>query len=569
MSNQGKAILALAAVTAGLLLAAAQKQDQAEVALRAAIDKELIDGDLKAAIEMYKKVLARPGGNRAVAAKALLHIGQCQEKLGNAEARKSYEQLLREYPDQGELAAQARTRLAALGKAGGLSYPPAITVRKVWEGREGETPGSPSADGRYFTFGHMATGDIAVRDLVTGEQRRLTHEGTWDDPMQWGWAGLISPDSKQVAYSWYAPKEIPELRVVGFDGGKSRTVLRGNQEMAEIYPQAWSPDRKQILAILQKKDQSNQIGFVSVADGSIRILKSLPPRTKASSVTRSISASLSPDGRNIVYDFLSREDCKEHDIFLLSTDGSPGAPLIQHPSDDKRPAWTPDGKKVLFASDRTGSWGFWAIAVADGKPQGPPELVKADIGAIRWLTGVTRQGACFYTTNAGMEDVHIAEIDPETGKLLGPPDPAAGRFVGSSMAPSWSPDGEHLAYLAQRGSNVLYQPGGLATVIRSLRTGEERELTTNLNQMLGPVRWFPDGRSLLVGAWEGTYRDSDAAVYRVDVQTDAVSLVTRVGRDVGLPYLAQNGGAILYFQFRRDGPNGLAIMVHQIDTGQA
>jgi Tol biopolymer transport system component len=109
----------------------------------------------------------------------------------------------------------------------------------------------------------------------------------------------------------------------------------------------------------------------------------------------------------------------------------------------------------------------------------------------------------------------------------------------------------------------------LATVIRSLRTGEERELSTNLNQMLGPVRWFPDGRSLLVGAWEGTYRDSDAAVYRVDVQTDAVSLVTRVGRDVGLPYLAQNGKAILYFQFRKDGPNGLAIMIHQIDTGQA
>ena len=202
MSNYGKAVLALAAVTAGLLLAAAQKQDQAEVALRAAIDKELIDGDLKAAIEMYKKILARPGGNRAAAAKALLHIGQCQEKLGNAEARKSYEQLLREYPDQREVATEARGRLAALETRATSESPAGLTVRQVWSGPPLVALGGVTPDGRYLTFVDWESGDLAVRDLATGKNRRLTGKGSWAQSDEFAESSVVSPDGQEVAYVW-------------------------------------------------------------------------------------------------------------------------------------------------------------------------------------------------------------------------------------------------------------------------------------------------------------------------------------------------------------------------------
>lgn len=106
-----------------LLLAAAppQQRDRAEVALRAAIEKETVDGDLKAAIEQYKKIAAQPGVSRNVAATALLHLGQCYEKLGQADARKTYERLLRDFGDQAEIVKQARERLSAMG------MPPAST----------------------------------------------------------------------------------------------------------------------------------------------------------------------------------------------------------------------------------------------------------------------------------------------------------------------------------------------------------------------------------------------------------------------------------------------------------
>ena len=45
------------------------------------------------------------------------HLGLAYEKLGNAEARKAYEQVVRNYADQTETAAEARRRLAALQPA--------------------------------------------------------------------------------------------------------------------------------------------------------------------------------------------------------------------------------------------------------------------------------------------------------------------------------------------------------------------------------------------------------------------------------------------------------------------
>jgi Tol biopolymer transport system component len=83
-----------------------------------------------------------------------------------------------------------------------------------------------------------------------------------------------------------------------------------------------------------------------------------------------------------VYDFPPKEDSPDRDIFVLATNGSRETPLVEHPGNDFVLGWAPDGKRILFASDRTGVLSAWVIAVADGRPQGAPELVKSDIGRI-------------------------------------------------------------------------------------------------------------------------------------------------------------------------------------------
>src|ERR1017187_3981395 len=98
------------ALAVGALLAApalaAQSQDKAEVALRAAIEKETVEGNLKAAIEEYKKLAQN--ANKPVASRALVRLGECYEKQGNGDARKTYEQVLSRFADQADAVGQAR-----------------------------------------------------------------------------------------------------------------------------------------------------------------------------------------------------------------------------------------------------------------------------------------------------------------------------------------------------------------------------------------------------------------------------------------------------------------------------
>jgi hypothetical protein len=58
--------------------------------------------------------------------------------------------------------------------------------------------------------------------------------------------------------------------------------------------------------------------------------------------------------------------------------------------------WFPEGNRILFLSDRGGTWGIWALSVADGQAKGDPMLIKADTGRI-WPMGFSRKGEFFYT----------------------------------------------------------------------------------------------------------------------------------------------------------------------------
>ena len=84
MTRLHAAWFTVAALLMAVVLAAAPQQNaSAERQLEAAIHREQVLGDVKAAIEEYKKLAQ--GGNRTVAAQALIHLGQCYEKLGEAQ----------------------------------------------------------------------------------------------------------------------------------------------------------------------------------------------------------------------------------------------------------------------------------------------------------------------------------------------------------------------------------------------------------------------------------------------------------------------------------------------------
>jgi len=522
--------------------------DKAEVLLAAAKHKQLVDGDLEAAIQQYKSIVANFSADHAVAAKALVEMGGCYEKLGKEEARKAYERVLRDYGDQSEAATQARTRLAALSD-NGAPKASEMVARRVWAGPDVDTSGAVLPDGRFLTYVDWETGDLALRDLRTGEKRRLTNKGTWYSSHEFALSSVPSADGKQAAYTWFNKDFLWDLRVVGLDGSGPR-VIYASKDVDYLQPKDWSPDGKFILTLI-----SNQIALLPASGGPARVLKTLDSRYPE-------KMSFSPDGRYIAYDFLPEQDSRNHDISLLSADGSHEFPLVHHPADDRLLGWTPDGTKVLFASDRTGSMSLWSLEVANGKAQGAPELVKADVGKTTAL-GVTRKGAFYYGVQIGRQDVYLATLDETTGKLLTAPSPVTQRYVGSNSSPYWSPDGQYLAYKSQRGHSQV-GVGSKVIVIRSIKTSEERELALKLNDFqLGP--WSQDGRCLLL---TGTDTKGRQGIFRTDTETAEVYvLLSEPGTDLCCPKWSPDGEAIF---FRRGTVNGksASLVVRDLETGR-
>src|SRR5204863_3321916 len=98
-------------------VSASAEDRKANELLQAGVIKETIQGDLSAAISLYEQAVKEAGANPALSAKAQLRLGAAYEKQGSEKARAAFERLLREYPDQREVAAEAKVRLAALAGA--------------------------------------------------------------------------------------------------------------------------------------------------------------------------------------------------------------------------------------------------------------------------------------------------------------------------------------------------------------------------------------------------------------------------------------------------------------------
>jgi tetratricopeptide (TPR) repeat protein len=205
------------------IVGSAQQAADSGVLLRAAIEKDEVDGDLQGAIVLYRQIIEKHGDNATVAAKALYRLGWCHERLGNQEARNAYRRLIDAYPGQKEQVALARTRLAELdAMAGEASRKP--TFRKI---RIPANPGNGvlSPDGNKFAFASQGSVWIVpipgkVQPDLAGEPVRLTEP---IDAFNVGNAMAWSGDGKWIAFNTWN-KEGLGLYVVSSEGGEPTKV---------------------------------------------------------------------------------------------------------------------------------------------------------------------------------------------------------------------------------------------------------------------------------------------------------------------------------------------------------
>jgi Tol biopolymer transport system component len=489
----------------GAVLAVAQPADRAEVMLEAAARKERVDGDLKAAVEQYRKIAAQFAKQPEIAARALYQLGQCQEKLGQAEARKSYERIVREYGGAQQYASAARARLAAMGGAN-----EGVRARLLWDNAP-DLWGKASGDGRYFAYTDWSSCDVALRDLLTGESRKVT---TYDGCFKAGgevWGPAASPDGKRIAFGYFRYRDREDggmdLRVVAADGTGEKTLLRGGG-LSYAEPCSWSADGKWIAAAATFRNGSveeNTIALVSPESGQSR-------RFRVGRFTRFVA--LSPDGKWLAYS-LAAEAGARPALFVRAVDGEGAEQSVQERA--ALMGWTPDGKALLFRRERGEIQDLYLLPVAEGKAAGAPTPIHASTN-IEAPLGMTRQGSLLFSTDNSSATAVVlpwtGDGAPQGAPLLSTPAIVqTGRLVIDGAA-----------YFSQSGKQLLVVNPRNGITIRDLAGGGERSISPQLKEWKR-ARWAHDDASLLLSGTDG---DGRTGVFRVDHTTGKAELVAEL-----------------------------------------
>lgn len=451
-----------------------------EAALGAAMHLEEAKGDYAGAIAAYKKFLTQYGSQQGLAAKAQLRLGICYEKLGDAEARRAYEQVIAKYAGQKEIVEQARARLSALSPVGATTS--SFTARRILDSGVWIT-GHISRDGRWLPWGDNK-GNLQIRDMKTGELRSITDEkGDWTRFIE---NAAISNDNRKLAYAFW-DQDGTDVYLSNLDGSGRRTIWKRGSPKDEAVVAGWLPDHRSV-AVLFISNGVSRLGVIDTANGdSVRLL----PELKSGYAF--VCGGMSHDGRFV--SMLTRKGPTSSrlpvSVLLYDLKLQQEIPLALPPGQYQSPMFSPDDAELYFVSNRRGQFDLYAVGLADGKLAGPERVVKTGIGNTH-LGGFTTAGSLYYSENTRITDIFTSTILSADGTKFSKPERMPVKYAGAARYPRYSPDGKTLFY-AHALENQSWK-----LILRDLATGTEREFLTEF-ELLG-AEWTPDSNRMIVGA---------------------------------------------------------------------
>jgi TolB protein len=201
----------------------------------------------------------------------------------------------------------------------------------------------------------------------------------------------------------------------------------------------------------------------------------------------------SPDGKWIAFASNRSRPRKEFagEIYVVRANGKDLRRVTRNRFADSQPAWAPDGKRIVFQSSPASGSGISVINVngtgfrrltddLEGVPQWSP-----DGKTIAFALGTSRAG------NTATYGIWLMNPDGSNQRQLTfpPQHPDGGSLIGSDSMPDWSPDGEQIAFTRRyRHREDIY-------TIRPDGTGLRR-LTKEVGQHFSPA-WSPNGRRIV------------------------------------------------------------------------
>ena len=327
--------------------AAAADDKQAQLLLQAAQAKETVQGDLPGAIELYGQAVKEAEANRALAAKALILMGECYRKLGAAESGRVYEQVLRDYPEQQEAVAIAQARLSVgnpVYRSGG-----GAGTQLVWFDRAGKALGTLGPPGNWSGLslapdstraaaarsGAQGPYDIWLLDLPRNLSNRLTfHPGT-------DWLPVWSPDGSRIVFASDRGGSFDLYqKSSGGDSGEEPLLQSSDTK----HPVDWSPDGRHVLYVLTDANTGNRDLWVLPLEGDRKPFPFLQSRF------HQVQGQFSPDGKWVAY---TSNESGRFQVYVQGFSGAPsgfGGKWQISANGGGQPRWRGDGRELFYLS---------------------------------------------------------------------------------------------------------------------------------------------------------------------------------------------------------------------------
>jgi len=285
-------------------------------------------------------------------------------------------------------------------------------------------------DGKFIAFSGKESSEssasICLVSIETREQRQLLapSAGYLDT------SPVFSPDGKTLAFIRRRASSNRELYVVPVSGGEPKRLTNDSRMIDAL---AWTPDSREIV-FASNRDGAHRLWRIPILSGTPELLP------VEGDNLRDVAISLR--GNRLSY----RRSMSDVNIWRWERVGSAGkfaspTNLIASTRADNSAQYSPDGKKIAFATDRSGSQEIW-ICNSEGA-----DLIRLTyfggprVGSPRWSPD-GRQIA-FDCTAEGPRDIYIVSADG------GP----ARRFTSENsdeVRPSWSRDGRWIYFGSNR-----------------------------------------------------------------------------------------------------------------------
>jgi TolB protein len=223
---------------------------------------------------------------------------------------------------------------------------------------------------------------------------------------------------------------------------------------------------------------------------------------------------VSQDGRWLACTTLEEKPSPYHRIELLSTETRIAAPFRgPQASITGWPGFTPDGQRLLFASSATGDTQIYSANLKGGDRKQLTNSKKTDFSPkVNPKTGTE---VLFISDRSGKQQLWRMNIDGSDQEMLT-------NGEGEVANPSWSPDGQFIAFAWTQG----YEIGGFNIFVMDVAKRAPQQLTKDSGVNENPW-WAPDGLHIVFTS----KRNGKTQIFVMLADGKAVRMLTTEGNN--------------------------------------